>query len=152
MTGMSKTAGPRLVGKLRDRKIVELRIQGYNQQQIADALGCSQKTISKRLQKVLADLSQETRGMVDEYRALQLHECTQLKKFIWSDIVERGTITMGQIDRLLKIMEREAKLLGLDKPIKIAPTDVEGKQEWQGLSDYVWLSERIASGDFTLDE
>lgn len=35
---------------------------------------------------------------------------------------------LAAIDRLLKIQERRSKLLGLDKPTKVAQTDPEGKK------------------------
>lgn len=46
------------------------------------------------------------------------------------------------INSMLKIMERRAKLLGLDGPIKIAPTDLTGTKEYDENS--VEVSEIIA--------
>ena len=39
------------------------------------------------------------------------------------------------VDRILRIMERRAKLLGLDAPTKIAPTDPSGEHEYSGIAD-----------------
>ena len=36
---------------------------------------------------------------------------------------------LQSVDRLLKIMERRAKLMGLDKPVKVAHTDPTGEKE-----------------------
>lgn len=40
---------------------------------------------------------------------------------------DQGAV-LAAVDRLLKIDESERKLLGLDKPTKIAPTDPDGKK------------------------
>lgn len=46
---------------------------------------------------------------------------------IYAAVLDDGP-RLQAIDRLLKIQERRARLLGLDKPTKVASTDVDGKK------------------------
>ena len=76
------------MGKLRDLKILELHLQGYNQQQIADEVGCTQGTVSKRLSKVLAKKVEQMGNKVDEMRHSSYLSLFQMKKFLWNKIFE----------------------------------------------------------------
>lgn len=47
--------------------------------------------------------------------------------------IEDDAPKLASIDRLLKIQERRARLLGLDKPTKVAPTNPDGSKEAKGV-------------------
>lgn len=61
----------------------------------------------------------------DEHGILVMDQATGLPK---TEPIEDDGPKLAAIDRLLKIQERRSKLLGLDKPTKIAPTDPDGKK------------------------
>ncbi len=61
----------------------------------------------------------------DEHGKLEFDSETGLPKSV--PIRDDGP-TLAAIDRLLKIAERRSRLLGLDKPTKIASTDPDGKK------------------------
>ena len=146
----TETQANRLTGKRRDQVILEKRLQGWSQTKIAEFCGCSQQLVSKRLHAVLARYAAEIRDKTEEYRSQQLMEIEQLKELLWKGIIEDKTISLGQLDRLLKIYERETKLMGLDLPAKIAITDPTG--EYSALSDYEMIKTIVAKQTFELNK
>jgi hypothetical protein len=49
---------------------------------------------------------------------------------------------LNGVDRLLKIMERRARLLGLDKPVKVAQTNPNGNKEASFMQFYLPQNDR----------
>jgi hypothetical protein len=69
-------------------------------------------------------LDRHAMAEVPQLRKLQLMRCEDM----WSRL--QPAISKGDgsaIDRGLRILEREARLCGLDMPIKVAPTDAGGR-------------------------
>ena len=122
----------------RDAEAARLRTRGYSYQQIADELGwVSRGDAYRAVQRVLADTVKEAG---DEVRAIELARLDGLHVAAM-DVLERKHVTVSNgrvvsldgsgplpddgpvlaaIDRLLKIQERRARLLGLDAPTKQA--------------------------------
>ena len=67
-------------------------------------------TIGRDVQKLDAEYQEKARGAAEEYKGQQLQECAEIKRTAW-----RGV----RLDWVLKAMEREAKILGLDSPERI---------------------------------
>lgn len=124
----------------RDRQAAELRTQGHSYQAIADELGYRHKESARRA--VARALTDAVREPTDELRQMELIRLDSL----WMQAMQvlqanHVTVSNGRvvtvekdgelvpvdddapvlqaIDRLLKIMERRAKLLGLDAPAKV---------------------------------
>ena len=68
----------------------------------------------------MSALKQTLQEPADELRKLELERLDKLLLGVWPQAV-RGN--QGSVDRALRIMERRAKLLGLDAPVK---------SEWSG--------------------
>lgn len=68
----------------------------------------------------------------EEVRTLEVARLDAMLLALWPQ-VKQGN--QGAIEKALKVEERRAKLLGLDAPAKIAPTDPTGEDEYSGLSD-----------------
>jgi hypothetical protein len=103
----------------RRRSAVQLRIQGKSWQEIADLLGYDSKgtacgDVRRALQKAVADLAVP----LEEYRQLELDRLDAMQDALWGKVLEGDT---RAIDTSLRLMDRRAKLLGLD-----APTRTEG--------------------------
>ncbi len=105
------------------RKALELRKAGVSYQQIADALGY--KDASGAWRAVKAGLKKTLQEPADDLRKLELERLDSAAAAIYPS-VKQGQY--GAIDRWIKIMERRAKLLGLDAPTKIAPVDPDGNK------------------------
>ncbi|NUQ98584.1 MAG: hypothetical protein HOY79_19195 [Streptomyces sp.] len=103
----------------RRRAAVKLRIEGKSWQEIADLLGYDSKggackDVSRALQKAVTDLALP----LEEYRQLELDRLDAMQEALWPKVLDGDT---RAIDTALRLMDRRAKLLGLD-----APTRTEG--------------------------
>lgn len=126
----------------RDAEAAKLRSEGKTYDQIAEALEFSDRSLARRA--VERALAATVREPADELRQLELIRLDAL----WVEAVkvmttEHITVNNGRvievdgvplkddaptlqaIDRLLKIMERRAKLVGLDSPTKVEVLSVD---------------------------
>lgn len=124
-----------LEGAQRDAKACEMRSRNHTYQEIADALGYGDRSHAYRaVQKMLAEVPVEA---VEELRRLHMARLdylavqalavlerehltiSQSGKIVTDDegrqILDDGP-TLAALDRLLRIQERQAKLMGLDAP------------------------------------
>lgn len=79
--------------------------------EIAEQMGLPVKRVQRILQDALADARQQVAEQAAELRAMELSRLDALQMGVW------GAAAAGNlfaVDRVLKIMERRAKLLGLD--------------------------------------
>ena len=107
-------------------KAFELRKAGLSYKQIGDALGVSESMACKDVHKILRDLAEKTEGHAREYRQLELERVDALMAPLWprargrrvtnpdTGVVEDIPPDLKAMDRLMRLMERRAKLLGLD--------------------------------------
>jgi hypothetical protein len=115
--GESKTS-PRLVrARLKEGQALELRLYGANYQGIADQLGYADaagayKAVIRALERVVTEPAKEV---------LQL-ELDRLDRMLGSVLGQAVSGHLGSIDRVLRIMERRDKLLGLETAQKIEHT------------------------------
>lgn len=102
---------------------MELRKRGASYRRIAAELGVSHTQARDDVFEALADLAAHTRDKAAEYRALEL-ERLELPMEALAPDVERGD--KDAIDRWVKLSESRRRLLGLDAPTKVAPTNPAG--------------------------
>jgi len=81
--------------------------------------------VIKSLRTALADLAETTESKTAEWRAIELDRLDELHRAIWDKAVGGD---LAAFDRVLKRMERRAKLLALDAPAKVAPTTPDGEE------------------------
>lgn len=109
-------------------KAVQLRLAGATYAQIGQQLGCTGPNAYYLVSTALARTKARTEDTVDEMRALDLGRMDAMLLGIWRQAAEGNLFV---IDRVLKILERRAKLVGLDAPTKLAPTSPDGQAAWQ---------------------
>ena len=124
----------------RDRNAVQLRSRGQTYQQISDELGYGHSSNARRaVKKALEGIIVEGRDeaiklQLDELDMMQraVFEVLEAKHYVVSEgrIVYRGdqellddSPVLAAVDRLLKISDRRARLLGLDAPKRIEVGD-----------------------------
>jgi hypothetical protein len=109
--------------RLRRLRVLDLRIAGGSVRAIATALGASKSQVSRDLQAVLAELQKEQNHKAEIWRtiALERHEANYLKLN-----AQLNAGHLGANDRALRILQEEAKLLGLYAPELIARTTADG--------------------------
>lgn len=109
-------SGTLLIVTERRRQAVALRTAGLTFDQIGKQLGVSVRTafldVTKELDKLRKDLSES----VEALRELELRRLDRAMVALHEQV---GKGNHGAIDRMIRIMERRAKLLGLDKPVEI---------------------------------
>jgi hypothetical protein len=115
---------------MRRQQILLLAMRGYSYRQIAQQLNIpSIGTISTDLQKELKRLSAENAGHTEQLRQLEIGRTDELLSVLADHWEYEEVVTDGKgkeiktkrpdhnvIERVLKIMDRRAKLLGVDTP------------------------------------
>lgn len=96
--------------QLRHRAL-ELRLEGYGYNGIADTLGVSEHSAWKMVGVELQGLQASTQDLTRRYRDEQLERLDVALRAIWAD-VQAGK--PEAVDCFLKIEERRSRLLGLD--------------------------------------
>lgn len=97
----------------RRRQAVSLRLAGHTYQQIADRLGYRGHTgaraaVEKALREAIREPSREV-------ITLELLRLDALQAALWPKAL---ACDLAAVDRVLKVMERRARLLGLDVPVE----------------------------------
>jgi predicted DNA-binding protein YlxM (UPF0122 family) len=117
--------GPRIVQAAeRRRQAICLRREGFSYQAIADQLGMAKSSVHNAIDKAMVALEKEIEQEVKLLVALEIDRLDSLQQAIWCKAMEGN---LGSVDRVLKIMDRRSKLLGLDAPTKIAATTPDGE-------------------------
>jgi len=96
-----------------------------------DALpnGFDERYAYKDVKRELDHLRKDIADSAAEIIELETQRLDAMLTVLWPQVAKGN---QGAVDRVLRIMERRAKLLGLDCPQKIAPTDPTGKEAWAG--------------------
>ena len=111
MGGESKASANRIAAAERQARALELRKAGSGYAAIAQQLGYAGPSGAyKAITTALRALTAEPAA---ELRALELARLDDLLVGLWPD-ARRGNV--AKIDRVLKVMQRRADLLGLDAP------------------------------------
>jgi len=127
MPGESKISPRRILAAEKQVKAMELRKAGATFREIGEKLGYTEAGARKA---VMSALRKTLREPADELRTLEVERLDAMMQGLWPEAL-RGN--PNAVTRVLNIMERRAKLLGLDAPAKVAPTNPEGNEAWQGL-------------------
>ena len=102
-------------------KALELRKRGMNYTQIGEKLGCNRSTACRYVLSELENLADKCREEAVHVRDLELQRLDDLYLIAYRAISDGNDL--AGIDRCLRIMERRAKLLGIDAAAKV---DVQG--------------------------
>ena len=117
----AKTSVRRIKTTEKTLKALELRKRGMNYTQIGEKLGCNRSTACRYVLSELENLADKCREEAVHVRDLELHRLDELYLIAYRAIIDG--YDLAGIDRCLRIMERRAKLLGIDAAAKV---DVQG--------------------------
>ena len=98
----------------RRQKAYELRLRGYSQEEIAQVLGVSRRSVSSYLDIEPTDHLTEAKRR--EYIDLQIQRIDRMLEVAMAKAADEGNLRA--IDRVIRLEERRAKLLGLDAPVR----------------------------------
>lgn len=108
----AKTAPAKVPAAIRREKTLELRASGRSIRAIADELGVSKSQVQRDIEKELKAAAEGRKKIAGLIIDLELAKLDALEEKAWERI-RHGELSA--IDRVLRSMERRAKLLGLDK-------------------------------------
>jgi hypothetical protein len=101
----------------RRSKAIRLKIEGHTYTEIAEKLGYSNRASAcSDIRRALEKHVIEEGLAVEAWRELELARLDVLQKAIWPEAMEGNP---RAIETALKILDRRAKLLGLDSAIKL---------------------------------
>jgi DNA-binding CsgD family transcriptional regulator len=120
--------------KVRTAKLEEeclrLRLDGLTHREIAAELGIAPSTAYKRVRHALEDVNARNAGEAENLRTLEMLRLDELQNALWEKAIDGDDKALG---RVLAIMERRAKLLGLDAPtrreVQVSPADLRLRRE-----------------------
>lgn len=119
----NQTSARRMAAAAKCQAAVELRRSGMTYEAIAEQVGCSRalafKYVKATLDKVIAQTAEAAAAVL----RLELDRLDLLLAALWGDALVGN---VAAVDRVLKIMERRAKLLGLDAKPETPPADDGG--------------------------
>jgi len=111
----SKTSQRRMTAKEREFKSLEMRKAGATYLQIGDQLGITETGAYRAVMRSLKRLNETINEEALEVRRLELERLDAMLIALWPQ-ARKGN--QGAVDRVLRIMERRAKFLGIDAPTK----------------------------------
>jgi hypothetical protein len=113
-------------------------LAGVKYRQMAKKFDVSLGTIANDVKQILKAWHTETNRDTEEWATLEAARLDSMLQSIWKEVMDGNTQYM---DRALRIMERRARLLGLDKPIQ---TDITSAGERVGIT---YITENRDNGD-----
>jgi hypothetical protein len=122
----------RIMARQHEADALALRKSGVTYEAIARDLGVSVQSAHRAVKRALERLSGEIAESVTDVRRMELERLDAMLGALWPK-AERGNLTA--VDRVLHIMERRAKLLGLDTPSTDAEKPVLGVAVQVNLTD-----------------
>lgn len=110
--GRKRTPKPQQIE--RDRQVLELRRGGATWDQIAQVVGFSNPgSAHKSYQRAMKLTLQQP---ADELRNAEVDRLDRLQRAFWNDALE-GNVRAA--DLILRIIDKRAKILGLEAPVKV---------------------------------
>lgn len=123
----NRTSARKIEAQERRRKAVELRRAGASYAHIAATLDMAPSSVHKTVCKALAQLKDDIADQATLLQAQEADRLDHLQVKLWARAAGGD---LAAIDRVLRLMERRARLLGLDAPQRIAPTTPDGSAAW----------------------
>ncbi len=108
----------------RRQKSLDLRIAGARYRQIGAQLGVSYQTAYRDVQTALGELAPLQAGKAEKLRELEVERCDKMQLGLWPKV------RLGDekaVRALVAVMDRRAKLLGLDAPTKLEHGGADGQ-------------------------
>lgn len=133
---------------------VKLRKLGLPFQQIAERVGYSSRQAAHQaVTKALTEIREETQGTADDLRTLEAERLDHLWRIAMTEAITNRD--MRAIDTALRIMDRRAKLFGLDKADERMAQAIEANAEAtmaQARVLFTIIQAAMARADLTPDQ
>lgn len=113
----SKTSPRRIRARLNAEAALNLRKSGVTYTEIGRRLGISQSAAYQAVARELDRINRSIAESAEQLRRLELERLDQLQVTLWMQAMNGH---MGAVDRIIRIMERRARLAGLDMTDKVS--------------------------------
>jgi len=138
MTGQSKTAAQRIASAEKREKALELRKMGFSYEKIGAQIGCSKQHVHRMVTEELGKLRACNYNKAEDLRILQAERIAFALKQVM-EAINQGDI--AAVDRLCRLLDREAKLFGLDAAIRQEISgNLTASSEWVELRSVLLLT------------
>jgi hypothetical protein len=108
-------ASPKAVNQQsNESRALQLRMSGATYEQIGALMGLGTSTVYEMVKRALATANAEIRQNAAHHRELEARRLDQMMVSLWGSAVTKGPDQYGAVEKVLRIMERRAKLLCLD--------------------------------------
>lgn len=111
----------------RSLRIWKLRVAGMSMPAIAEKEGISVTLVAKDIARVLAQVQRDTREEAEEYRRVMIEVLQNLQLALYPSSM-RGDL--AATDRLLRVLDRLARLHGLEVPTEQTIVAVETRPDY----------------------
>jgi len=132
MAKQSATSAIKLKGAERRIDVLNARKTGATYNEIATQFEISPTRAYQMVREELEKLTAERTELREEVMQIEMERLDGLFSKAWEKAMAGD---LRAIDACLKVMDRRAKMLGIDAPIKVAPTDVSGENPYLLLPD-----------------
>ena len=114
----------------RRTEVIKLTLQGFDPQEIAAQLGYSKNTVWCDIAKMRKAWAEARLESMEAYVDQELAHLNKLKQEAM-EVLNEGDkeLALKAIDRLIKLSESRAKLLGLNAPVKIEDVTKYSEEE-----------------------
>jgi DNA-directed RNA polymerase subunit K/omega len=123
MAACNKTSTARARKLKHQAQALDLRRAGHSYAAISGKLGISKSSAHQLVQESLEDARRQIAASADELRSEEIARLDGMLAKLYPKAA-RGDV--AAVDRVLRIGERRAKLLGLEAPVRIETSGVDG--------------------------
>ncbi len=115
----------------RKREAYRLSIAGYTYREISRTLGVSPVQVGKYIRGALANTEEISAAQTAQLRQIQYDRIQAMWKKIFAKVATSRDL-LASIQTGIRLLDREAKLMGLDAPMKV---DIEAKVRAMAIQD-----------------
>ncbi len=119
----SKGSSKRVRGLELEKECLRLRMAGLSYEVIARNVGCSRAGAHRAVMRAIERTIRENNETAQDVLNLELKRLDTMMNVLWRKVLEGE---LGAVDRVLRVMERRAKYLGLDAPHRMEHTGKDG--------------------------
>src|SRR5262245_38435566 len=116
MTVQKPTASRRVNSKAKQKRALQLRMESYSYQEIADIMGIARSHAHKLVKLATDSLNGECKELAEGVLTTDLLRMDALIKAHWTRATKGGDTDAAAF--VLRVIDRRAKMLGLDAPTK----------------------------------
>jgi hypothetical protein len=142
----SVTSPESIAARQREAQALELRQAGVSLERIAQIIGVHDASGAFKI--IMRGLNRLTQEPAENLRKLEGERLDRLQRAMWSKALAGNHLA---VDRCLAIMERRARLLGLDAPIRIKQETISEEDLDRAIQNMIREAEHLEAARQALE-